>query len=650
MKKKLITALIPLYLIVAAGAVLLALTKHWYLAALIFVLGALASYASASTLMSITDGMFAEFNDTFDDDYGAIFKVMRDIALPCCIFDSDGRILWRNGAFRQLYDGHHIRSVLPELDPSAESMAMAAHYSGRDFQIFNSHIERKKPHSRSLTFQYWLDRTEALHYSRIYEEQMPTVALIYVDNYDELIGDKQFRRNETMVEVEQRIAKFAASADGIYRRYDSTRFIVIFEACKLNELERQRFSILESMREINTGTPLSVTISIAVGAADKVAKSDEAARLAMELALGRGGDQAVVKRGMSYAFYGGKRQSSSKSSLIKTRLFSKALRQMMENSSDVYIMGHAQPDMDCLGAALGLMRCAKLAGKKSFFLLNEPNAMIQSALDSMKDLAMYRDFILPSNYAAESISDNSLLIIVDTQREKSVMAPKLINNFSKAVVIDHHRRAVDAFDSTTLSYLEPGASSVCEIITEILQYFADNPRPSSFECEALLAGIVVDTKSFSQNTGSRTFDAASYLRRNGADIRTVKLMFRDDMQSYKNRAGIVENAMIYNNNIAISVCPDDIDDMNLISAQAADELVSIRGISAAFVLSSVKGDVSISGRSLGIISVQLILEKLGGGGHLTVAGAQLKDTEIDEAIIKLEDAIDEYMSETALPR
>ena len=323
---------------------------------------------------------------------------------------------------------------------------------------------------------------------------------------------------------------------------------------------------------------------------------------------------------------------------------------MMENSSDVYIMGHAQPDMDCLGAALGLMRCAKLAGKKSFFLLNEPNAMIQSALDSMKDLAMYRDFILPSDYAAESISDNSLLIIVDTQREKSVMAPKLINNFSKAVVIDHHRRAVDAFDSATLSYLEPGASSVCEIITEILQYFADNPRPSSFECEALLAGIVVDTKSFSQNTGSRTFDAASYLRRNGADIRTVNLMFRDDMQSYKNRAGIVENAMIYNNDIAISVCPDDIDDMNLISAQAADELVSIRGISAAFVLSSVKGDVSISGRSLGIISVQLILEKLGGGGHLTVAGAQLKDTEIDEAIVKLEDAIDEYMSETALPR
>ena len=308
------------------------------------------------------------------------------------------------------------------------------------------------------------------------------------------------------------------------------------------------------------------------------------ARNGMQLVLGRGGDQAVVKRGANYAFYGGKRQVTTKNSRVKARLFAEALHQLMDTADAVFIMGHSLPDMDCVGAGLGIMRCAKSISCPAYFVLDESNASIDGAIEAMKENKAYRDTIKTPEQAAQMMRSSSLLIIVDTQRKSSLLSAELLEKAGKAVVIDHHRRAVDSIQNPTLNYLEAGSSSACEMVTEVIQYFDDGLKPTTFECGALLAGITMDTKHFSFNTGARTFEAASYLRRNGADNTTVKMMFQDDMQTYRNRAKVVENAIIMEQGIAISACPAGMEATNLIAAQAADELVNIKGIQASFVL------------------------------------------------------------------
>ena len=353
----------------------------------------------------------------------------------------------------------------------------------------------------------------------------------------------------------------------------------------------------------------------------------------------------MVKRGANYAFYGGKRQVTTKNSRVKARLFAEALHQLMDTADAVFIMGHRLPDMDCVGAGLGIMRCAKSISCPAYFVLDESNASIDGAIEAMKENKAYRDTIKTPEQAAQMMRSSSLLIIVDTQRKSSLLSAELLEKAGKAVVIDHHRRAVDSIQNPTLNYLEAGSSSACEMVTEVIQYFDDGLKPTTFESGALLAGITMDTKHFSFNTGARTFEAASYLRRNGADNTTVKMMFQDDMQTYRNRAKVVENAIIMEQGIAISACPAGMEATNLIAAQAADELVNIKGIQASFVLAERGQVIYISGRSLGDISVQLILEKLGGGGHQSIAGAQLKDVTMDEAISRLTESINSYLKE-----
>ena len=641
---------IPIILLAAvacfASSVLAAMVRPLWLGLLFALLALAALLAALFSLRALRRETRAALDDIFLENSSASAEIMNSISIPALLFDSEGRILWGNAAFRDLYDGKDIRKLVPGIETRYPTQAQAFEWNGRSFQLMSVPVQRENPNARRLVFQYWIDRTEALHYSRLYEEQMPTVALIYVDNYDELNADKQFHRNAVLAEVERLVSEFVTGIEGTYRRYENARFFVVFEASRIAQLEKQRFALLDAVRSIETGTEQQVTLSIAVGVENRIAQADESARQGMELALGRGGDQAVVKRGTQYAFYGGKRQvATTKQSRVKARLFAKALRQLMENADQVFVMGHRYPDMDCIGAALGLMRCAMDVGCKPYLVLDEPNTTIDGALETMRGNKLYHDSIRTPEQAAQMIRPGSVLIVVDTQRQTSVMDYDLYEAANKTVVIDHHRRSVDSLQNPTLNYLEAGASSTCEMVTEVLQYFDDHMRPTAFECSALLAGITMDTKRFAFNTGARTFEAAGYLRKGGADNNLVKLMYQDDMQTFRDRTRVVETALVMEHGIALSTCPADVQNASLIAAQAADALLSIKGIEASFVLADMGDTIMISGRSLGDINVQIILERIGGGGHLTVAGAQLHDMTMDEAVATLTESIQTYLKE-----
>jgi cyclic-di-AMP phosphodiesterase len=647
MEKKPYAALIPLFVAALAASAALALFVHplWVgllsaaIVAACFLIGVVIVGARWKQLQQ-------ECDDIFQENSSAASTIINTIDVPALIFDDSGRIIWSNEAMDELYMGRDITKLVPTLDVKNPAQATTLEYNGKAYQIMCSPIKREHPSARKLSFQYWLDRTEALHYTRLYEENLPVVALIYVDNYEELTADKQFHRNSVLSDVESLVSNFASSIQGTYRRYENARFFLIFEAKYMEALEKDRFKLLELAHNIDTGTEQTITLSIAVGSERQVAQSDESARQAMELALGRGGDQAVVKRGTNYDFYGGQKQMAlTKQSRVKARLFAKALRQLMENSDMVFVMGHKNADMDCIGAALGIMRLCQCATRRGYIVIDESNSMIEGALGSMAESKQYHDSVRTPDQALQMIRPTSVLIVVDTQRVGSVLSQQLYQKAAKTVIIDHHRRPVDSLSAPTLNYYEAGASSACEMVTEIMQYFADGLKPTPFESSALLAGMTMDTKSFAINTGARTFEAAGFLRRNGADTSMVKLMYQDDMATFRNRARVVENATIMEGGIAISTCPKDMPNNMLIAAQAADSLLSIKGIQASFVLAETATGINISGRSLGQVNVQLILERIGGGGHLAIAGAQLKDISIDEAVDKLTESIYSYLDE-----
>lgn len=580
----------------------------------------------------------------FTENASAAMRVIEEVSVPSLLIDLDGRIVWRNAIFEKMYDEDDISKILPKFSPRSPLAAMPVQYAGGAYQVMNIVIRRPAA-KRNLVFQYWIDRTEAAHYKRLFEEQMPYVALIYVDNYEELAADAQFPRSTVLAEVERLVADLSKSVGGVYRRYENARFLLIFEAKSLESLEQQRFPLLEAAHRIDTGTKSSVSLSIAVGIADRIQQSDESARQAMELALGRGGDQAVIKSGTAYRFYGGKRQLDTVQSRVKSRLFSKALRQLFENAGDVIIMGHKRADLDCIGAALGVVTCAKHIGSRAYIVLDANNASIDRVLSMIASNRDYAGTVVSPEEAQSLIKPSSVLVVVDTQRPSVVCAPELLPLASRIVVVDHHRRSADHLTNTTLHYLESRASSASELITEVLQYFDESMHPPAFVCGALLAGITVDTKHFAVNVGSRTFEAAGYLRRGGADIGMVKQLFQEDMESFGDCANTVRSADVLHGGIAVSFVEDGVKNANLIAAKAADELIGIRGIEAAFVMGREDGIVNISGRSLGSVNVQLVCEKLGGGGHLTVAGASLGKMEIEEADGILRAKIDEYEQE-----
>ena len=588
--------------------------------------------------------MKKRMDDVFSENSEIASRLVNLVSIPCALIESDGKIAWRNESMQKIFAEPDICRAQPHFDFSAPLVAVPMEHAGNVYQVMNVPVFREKD-QRSMLFQYWLDRTEAAHYQRLFEEQMPYVALIYIDNYEELSADVQFHKTSVFSEVERLIADLVKDIDGVYRRYENGRFFVVFEAQHLQQMERARFPLLEQAHNIDTGTSMLVSLSIAVGAADRIARADESARQAMELALGRGGDQAVIKKGGGYVFYGGRRQPEAMQSRVKMRLFSKALRQLFENTGDVFIVGHKRPDMDCIGAALGVATCAKYAGSRAYIVLGEQNNMIEHALELIRDNHAFSGMLTTPEYAERIMRPTSVLVVVDTQRVSSLVEPKLLELAGRVVVVDHHRRGADHIDNPTLHFLEARASSTSELVTELLQYFDANLRPPALVCGTLLAGITIDTKHFAFNVGSRTFEAAGYLRKNGADTSMVKQMFQDDMESFGDVATTVRSAELLPSGVALGSVGEEIKNASLIAAKSADELIGIKGIEAAFVLGRDGESISVSGRSLGNVNVQIICERLGGGGHLTMAGAQLTNMEFEEAEALVRTAVEHYMQE-----
>jgi c-di-AMP phosphodiesterase-like protein len=643
------TILLPLgiLLCVLCGGIFAALWNHPYrLIITAIVLGVCLIVFFITLLIERNQHALAQkrMDDVFSENSEIASRLVNQVSIPCALLERDGKIAWRNESMQKIFAEPDICRLLPQFDFSAPLLALPMEHAGSVYQVMNVPVYREKD-QREMMFQYWVDRTEAAHYQRLFEEQMPYIALIYIDNYEELSADVQFHKTSVFAEVEQLVADLVKTVEGVYRRYENGRYFVVFEAQHLAQMERARFPLLEQAHNIDTGTSMLVSLSIAVGASERVARADEGARQAMELALGRGGDQAVVRKGGGYVFYGGRRQMEAMQSRVKMRLFSKALRQLFENTGDVFIVGHSRPDMDCIGAALGVATCAKFAGSRAYIVLGEHNNMIEHALDLIRNNHAFSGMLTTPEHAERIMRPTSVLVVVDTQRVGSLVAPKLLELAGRVVVIDHHRRGADHIENPTLHFLEARASSTSELVTELLQYFDANIRPPALVCGTLLAGITIDTKHFAFNVGSRTFEAAGYLRKNGADTAMVKQMFQDDMESFGDVATTVRSAELLTGGIALGSVGEEIKNASLIAAKSADELIGIKGIEAAFVLGRDGESISISGRSLGNINVQIICERMGGGGHLTMAGAQLTNMEFEEAEAIVRAAIEQYTQE-----
>lgn len=564
------------------------------------------------------------------------------MALPTALTTLSGYVKWANLAFRNIAGFGALRNI--------NSMIKDISVPDKDKKI----IIGGKTYIKELR-TVWYGRRELLLYrlvdventveaKKLYQSFLPVVCHVLIDNYEELSSQlAQSELSEIIAAVERRIASMAKNTSGYFARTDRGRYICVFERRFLSGLRSGKFSILEDVRHI--GSPISPTLSIAVGVGESAEQSGEFAGKALELCLGRGGDQAVVKQGDNYVFFGGTTKTGLRRSKVKARMISHAFRNLLEQCSDVFIMGHEIPDLDCIGAALGICACARHVGKKYHIVMENPNPSIELLLDMLRATDAYAQCLVTGQEAALRITPTSMLVVLDTQISDFTISPGLLEMADTVVVIDHHIRGTSNIEKAALYCHDPYASSACELVTEIMQYFDDDLKPLPVDLDALLSGITLDTKGFSFNTGVRTFEAASYLRRRGADSSVSRQLMQDDLETYMTKTDIVRGAQILSGGIAVALCPEGLGKASLIAAQAADALLTIRGVTASFVVCHTEDIVLISGRSMGDVNVQLILESIGGGGHATIAAARLSDIDMPTAVKKLKAAVKKYMKE-----
>ena len=581
------------------------------------------------------------------------------IPVPLVVIEAGGDITWYNPQFGELFQGEkllerNIHDFVPELTPSrfGDSRKESHHdlfFHNKWYQVLWTPVKTGNDSRKSkvIFLIYWLDITEEHRIRALYQAQRIVIAHIRVDNYDEVLANTEdTRRAAVLAEIESGIAEWAVGIHAAWVKYDREKFIVVMEAQALKKLQKERFNILDRVRKIQAGNRIPVTLSIGVGLdAENPAQSSISALSAVDLALGRGGDQAVVKQGTKLFFYGGKSQGVEKRTKVKSRVIANALWELMEHSNTVFIMSHEIPDLDSIGSALGIYCCARHVGREAHIVLNKSNVSVEPLMKRLQEKEAYNGLFIRPEDAMEQMDHDTLLVVVDTNRPGFTEAPDLVRKAEHIVVFDHHRRSGDSIENATLTYLESYASSASELVTEVMQYFGENIKVNPLEADALLAGITMDTKNFIFKTGVRTYEAASYLRRLGANPTSVRQLFRDDMDTFVSRSETVKRATMIQQGIAMSECPPDTPNAQLIAAQAADSLLAIQGISASVVLCSTPEGIMISGRSFGSINMQLILEKLGGGGHLTMAGAQLGDISMEEARQRVMDAVEEYLKE-----
>lgn len=560
--------------------------------------------------------------------------------LPLCMIDSEGKFLWFNKKFSDIYQDAEVTSAgiyrVTGLKASefftedpVEKPVMVTH-NGKTYKVVSSYLDEDKNKSAVL---YWIDMTNYEVVKNLYKDEKSCFAYVIVDNYDELIASSpDDKKSIVAAEIEKTIRQWAAKMQASITRFRNNQYFVVFEHKHFEKLESGKFSILDEVREIETDADFPVSLSIGIGVGGKTPQQgDEYATAALDLALGRGGDQAVVKKVSKIEYYGGRLQTVEKRNKGKSRIMAHALRQLIDQSGKVIIMGHKKPDMDSFGAAVGISSIARNRSRQVYIVINSFNESLVEMYNLAEQSGNYQ--FINNDQALELADKDTLLVVVDTHRTSLVECAELLTRTDKLVVIDHHRKTEEFIDNATLTYMEAYASSTSELITEILQYSSGDKKDiDKFEAEALLAGITVDTNRFSVRTGVRTFEAASWLRRMGADTANVRQFFQTDINALKQRSKIVSSATMPVPGIAVAKCEGKHTDVQVINSRAADEMLNIKGVKASFVAGvNEEGLTVVSARSLGEINVQTIMEKLGGGGNLTKAGAQI-EIPVDETL------------------
>ncbi|MDR7857349.1 DHH family phosphoesterase [Tissierella sp.] len=604
-------------------------------------------------LVKFVEGLSNEFDSATKH---AIFNM----PFPLVMLDEDMAISWYNTPFLKMMNereilnekivdlipGISLEGVFKEDDMSPINVK----FEERNYKVFPNLVDTKKTNSNNsmIVMLYWVDNTNFVMLDQKYNKEKLVIALAFVDNYDDVrSGTPEVNRPLVMAEIDKNINEYFSRYNGIVRKYENDKYFIIMENSVLKDIESKKFDILDQMRELEVGNTIPITLSMGVGSGgNNPFESYEKARAAIDIALGRGGDQAVVQVGNILNFYGGKSKAMEKRNKVKARVIGYALRQLIDQADRVFVMGHKNPDMDSFGAGIGVLRAIKDRDKAGYLILSGENPSIKNIFEKLRqEQPELLEQIITPEEALELAGESSLMVVVDNHKPSFTEVPELLDIIPKVVLIDHHRRGVEFIKDPILTYLEPYASSTCELVTEVLSYMSDKINLTKFEAEALMSGITVDTKNFSFQTGVRTFEAASILKRAGADTTVVRQLFRDDFNTFIHKAEVIKSARIIFDIIAIGRLEAQMEDSLLIAAQAANDLLDINGVEASFVMTYVNNKLHISGRSLGNVSVQLILEKLGGGGHLTSAGTQLDHITMDEAEVLLTETIDKYLEE-----
>lgn len=605
----------------------------------------------------------------FATQYGTVQKkLLNEFDVAYALIDYNGKILWVNEKFTELTgkdkDYHRsITSIFSHItrDIIQKNKTESQLHIGWDGCEFRAQLKRIEfssitPENQMVSLEgseeymtalYLYDETQLNRYIRENDDQKLVAALIYIDNFEEALNSIEDVKQSLLVAlIDRKVNKYFSGMDGLVRKVEKDKYFVVFRYMYLSKMEEDKFSLLEEVKTVKVGNEMSVTLSIGIGSTgDTYNQNYEYARMAIGMALGRGGDQVVVKEGERITYFGGSSKQVDKKTRVKARVKAHALREIIESRSHVIVMGHHIADADSFGAAIGVFCAGRVLEKKVQIVLNEVTTSLRPLKECFHEDNGYEpDMFIDSETAIELTNNNTLVMVVDTNRPNYTDCPEILKKTKSIVVFDHHRQGSDVVENPILSYIEPYASSTCEMIAEVLQYFTENIKLTACEADAIYAGMLIDTNNFMQKTGVRTFEAAAYLRRCGAEINRVRKMLRNDMADYKARAEVMRHAEVYHGAFAISVCPaDKVESPTVVSAQSANELLNIIGIKASFVMTEYQNKIFISSRSIDEINVQSIMERLGGGGHASIAGAQLSDCSIDEAKQKIRAILDEMI-------
>ena len=602
-------------------------------------------------------------------------KLLKELALPFAVLDENGHLLWGNNDFLDIIQDEKaakrgIANVIPGLSlsrlPDSEyDLESHTQIGDRKYRVVlrrvfldkdgETTLERRGgdilafSDSTSIVTVFLHDETEIMRYIQDNQDQKMIIALVYIDNYEEVLESiDEVRRSLLVALIDRKVNKYMAGYDGLVKKPEKDKYIVMLQAKYLPQLKTDKFSILEEVRGINIGNEISATLSIGFGVgSDSYLQCYDDARASIDLALGRGGDQVVIRDGEKIQYYGGKNVSVEKNTRVKARVKAHALRELIEAKEKIVVMGHAIGDVDSLGAAVGIYRISKALNKRAYIVINDVTRSVKPVMDSFLNNPDYEpDMFINSRQAIDMTDVNTLLVVVDVNRINYTECPDLLQMTSSIVVLDHHRRTGEAIDTATLSYIEPYASSACEMVSEILQYTGDGIKLRPIEADAMYSGIMIDTDNFLTKTGVRTFEAAAYLKRNGADVQKIRKAFRNNMAEYKLKAKVVRNTEVYLEHYAIGECSGEgVDSPTIIGAQVANELLEISDIKASFVVTPYNGKIYISARAIDELNVQVVCEMLGGGGNPSVAGAQLANCTAEEAILRIKSVLDKMKQE-----